>query len=329
MTRASLPRIGVVATSSAIGQIELQMGVEKLRTAGFSVRIHPVTARRHKFWAGTDSQRVEALLEYAHDPAIDVIWCARGGYGVTRILRELDDRTRKNRPPRKKLLVGYSDVTALHVFAARRWGWSTLHAPMPAGESFVGLKDRTEWGPLLNLVSGRGLKSMPWGSKKLRFLDSAPRPRQNIFGPLMGGNLSLWAALAGTPDFPRAAGAILFFEDVSEGLYRIDRYLTQLENAGAFEGVRGIILGDFADCRDTVQKVLMDRGGKYKPLRPALAQTSFLKMAFGELGTRHGFPVAIGLPVGHGPHYSPLPLHAKYRLKVDGNLQLMDWTWGS
>src|SRR5437870_217020 len=128
-------QVGVVAPSSAVGQVELGKGVERLRAAGLDVRVHPSCAAIHHTFAGTDEQRAGALYEYACDPAIDAIWCAGGGYGATRLLPMLEGMTR---PPGGKLLVGYSDVTALHEFVRARWDWDTLHFPMPSAGSFTG-----------------------------------------------------------------------------------------------------------------------------------------------------------------------------------------------
>src|SRR5258706_12862328 len=112
--KGPMMRIGIVAPSSAVGQVELNNGVEHLRAHGFEVVIHPNCARLHYTFAGTDAERAQALYDFAADPMIDVIWAAGGGYGATRILPLLDNLCEEFGSPRGKLLVGYSDITVLH-----------------------------------------------------------------------------------------------------------------------------------------------------------------------------------------------------------------------
>jgi muramoyltetrapeptide carboxypeptidase len=161
-----------------------------------------------------------------------------------------------------------------------------------------------------------------------------------IRGELTGGNLTLWAALAATPYAGAASGRILFFEDVAEPLYRIDRMVQSLALAGAFAGVLALVLGTFEDCNDSVPKVL-SRVPKarsraallrpsprdLKPLRPVMSRGRALRYTFKELGERMGIPIAMGLPVGHGPDYPPLPLGGIYSIGPDGSFRLDEWSW--
>ncbi|WP_428938248.1 S66 peptidase family protein [Fontivita pretiosa] len=329
--------VGVVAPCSPVGQIELDFGMEFLRQfADFVVHLHPQCAQQHFIWAGTDQDRAAAFWQYANDPDIDVIWSARGGYGATRILPLLEQLTQTHSPPPPKLLVGYSDVTVLHEFVRRRWRWHTLHAPMLAS-NLRALKPE-EWHAILGLVR-RQRPPIPWDSTQLRFLTSPPP--QPIRGELIGGNLSLWTALAGTPWQPDAHGKLLFFEDLSERPYRIDRMVTQIAQARMLDGVAGIILGDFTDCQDenvTVLALPPDQAARARlqadwsaglrvPLRPVYSPDEALKQIFGTVGSKLGIPVAAGLPVGHGPNFSPLPLGAQYELTPNGQLRLLEWSY--
>ncbi|MDB5294446.1 MAG: hypothetical protein JWO31_429, partial [Phycisphaerales bacterium] len=126
------PRIGIVSLSSPVGPVELERGLARLRAGGLSYVVHPDALARSFVTAGTDEQRARSLLDYAFDDAVDVVWCSRGGYGAARLLPLLAAATPPGRRPRPKLLVGYSDVTALHEYVRNAWGWRTLHAPMVA-----------------------------------------------------------------------------------------------------------------------------------------------------------------------------------------------------
>lgn len=326
-----LPRmkIGIIATSSTVPQIELDLGVEHLRSAAFDVLVHPQCRQQHFTFAGTDRARADALLEYAFDPSIDVVWAARGGYGATRILPLLAERTNDRKPP-PKLLVGYSDLTALHEFVRHRWHWAALHAPMPAANDFPRINP-DELAATFALVRHERPR-LAWEHASLSFI--ADPPNNPLRGPMLGGNLCVWNCLTGTPYAPRAHGAILFFEDLSEAYYRIDRIMTQLVQSGQLEGVRAIVLGDFTHCEDEKHMVLAERPDPSrpaeparKPLRPTFDRVQAFQEIFGALSDRLHIPIAAGLPVGHGPNFHPLPLGGEYELSPNGRLTLRAWDW--
>src|SRR5207248_10154220 len=157
-----------------------------------------------------------------------------------------DELTAKQGKPGKKLLVGYSDVTVLHEYVRTRWGWSTLHAPMPAASNFAKL-DADEWRAIVDYI-GKKHAAPPWERKPLTWMTAAPK--STLRAELIGGNLSLWASLIGTPYAQSGRGKIIFLEDVDEAFYRIDRMMTQLAQAGALDGAAAIVLGDFSNCND-------------------------------------------------------------------------------
>lgn len=330
--------VGIVAPSSVLPKVELRIGLERLQSSGFTLKVHPQCRRRHRFFAGSDSERAQAFYGYAVDSSLDVIWCARGGYGAARLLPLLERMTAERGIPERKLLIGCSDATALMEFVRSRWSWSTLHAAMPAVRHFSLLKG-AEWKNTLRWIQGKSVVS-PWEKgRPLRFFGAAPS--RSVNGELVGGNLSVWVSLVGTPHAPRARRKILLFEDVGEKLYRIDRMVRQLEFSGGFDEVKAIVLGTFQDCDDGVLKVLREepRGRDrlrvlrapaprdLALLRPEMGRQNALREIFGEVGERFSIPVAYGLPVGHGP-YHPMPLGAEYRLRPDGRLQLLSWDWG-
>lgn len=304
-------KIAITAASSAVPEIELEEGADRLRAEGFDVRVDPRCLARHFTYAGTDDQRAMSLWEAAVSDA-QVVWMARGGYGAARLLPMLDELTKQHGPPARKMLVGYSDVTVLHEYVRRRWGWTTLHAPMPATANF-GKYDPAQWEALMWMVRGQRPDDEVWG--RVSWMTEAVE----VEGELVGGNLSLWASLVGTPYAPTPArGRILFLEDIGERFYRIDRMVTQIRQAGLIDGALAIVLGDFTDCDDDAIKKVKQRGGGTRPLRLAIAKEEALREIFGGLGV----PVATGLPVGHGPGFAPLLLGGIYRVSREGEVEM-------
>jgi len=334
--------IGVVAPSSPVPQVELGLAVKRLKDSGFSVRLHPQLKRRSLFFAGTDIERAQAFFDLACDPKVSVVWCARGGYGAVRLLQWLEQMAAERGMPAKKLLVGYSDITALMEFVRKHWGWSTLHGPMLGLREFSILPE-AHYRPLVKLVSG-DQAALPFAARKLKFI-TAP-PTSPIRAEMVGGNLTVWTSLIGTRYAGITRGKILFFEDIDEPLYRVDRLMQQVALSGGLDEVKAIVLGTFQQCNDgspmvlkpgvlqgkrtqsQIERVLRKANKtELRPLRPVMDARKALREIFGSIGACYGIPVAEGLPVGHGPDYPPLPLGAKYELGRDGRLELLDWDW--
>jgi len=158
----------------------------------------------------------------------------------------------------------------------------------------------------------------PWGQWQLKWIGTPPA--RAIEADLIGGNLSVWNSLTGTRFAESATNRILFLEDIDEPPYRIDRMVTQLRQSGRLDGVAAIVLGAFTDCEDRVSQVLVSADSqKRMPLRRSYSVDEALEFSFGSLG----IPVAMGLPVGHGTHSTPLPLGEKYRLDCSGVLGIV------
>jgi muramoyltetrapeptide carboxypeptidase len=329
--------IGIVAPSAKVPKIELKLGLEKLRAEGFAVDVHPQCAKSHLFFAGTDEQRAQGFFDFAQSSKYSVIWCARGGHGAIRVLPILERMALEQGLPGKKLLIGYSDSTALMEYVRCEWGWSILHAPMPSMRTFS-ILDEQDWAALKSWIQG-DIIAPPWALTPLSFW--TPAPKSSLVAPLIGGNLTVWNCLLGTRFQGRADGCMLFLEDVHEPLYRIDRMLQQLLISGSLNNVRAIVLGNFMDCKDSVPSVLKSaptaknkmrmltaaKPSELQPLRKPMAEKKLLKELFSELGAHLQIPVLYGLPVGHGPEISPLPLGAMYRLTPQARLELVSWSW--
>lgn len=325
--------IGVVAPSFVVSTVELAAGVNRIRNAGFDVRVHPQCRKRHFFFAGDDQARAEAFFEFAWDPSVQVIWCARGGYGSTRLLPILERMAAEWGTPPRKLLVGYSDATALLEFTRSRWGWESLHAPMPGLRDFLEIPEKS-WKSITEAVRGNML-AFPWEKKRLKWIGGR-RPSRAISGQVVGGNLTVWTTMTGTVFAPSVNDKIFFLEDTGESLYRLDRYCQQLAAAGGLKGVKALVLGTYHLCDDIVPRgwarlpadeVEMKRM-ELAPLRPRISPKKALEEIFGSIGRELGIPVAVGLPVGHGKGgETPLPLGAKVELRPDGQLKLLRWEW--
>jgi len=231
--------VAVAAPAGPVSADRLDAGVAELRSLGFAVRVADGVLDRAGFTAGTTPRRLEQLHALFADDAVRAIVCARGGAGTIHLLPHLDRELVRTHP---KLLVGYSDVTALHL-ALARIGLTSLHGPMVARELAAG-EPAYDRASLWHGLTGEG---PPWASGPD---DLVPVRDGAAEGVLRGGCLSLLAASVGTPWALTTADepTILFVEDVDEPPYRVDRMLRQLTVSGALDGVVGVVLGSMKGC---------------------------------------------------------------------------------
>ncbi|MFI8519655.1 LD-carboxypeptidase [Streptomyces sp. NPDC085481] len=250
-------RVAVVAPSGPIPEDRLQAGLDILRGWDLEPVVAPHLLDTHPtlgYLAGADRARARDLTEAWCDPSVSAVLCARGGYGAQRMVDLLDWTA--IRAARPKVLVGYSDVTALHEAFAVRTGLATLHGPMVAAAAF--LKDEH---------TQESLRATLFEPESVRTLASATAGALvpgRARGVTLGGCVSLLAADLGTPHArPSARGGLLLLEDVGEEPYRLDRILTQLLRSGWLDGVAGIGLGSWEECGpyDEVRALLTDRLG--------------------------------------------------------------------
>ena len=315
---AKLPVIGVLAPAGPAPQVELFLGAERLADEGFSIYLHPQVTKQEQFFAGSDTDRALAFLDYAFDDEIEVLWAARGGYGCVRILPILDEITAQVGIPPKKTLIGFSDNTILLEYVRERWGWRVIHGPMPATQSFERVKGK-DWNTLVSL-----LKSSQPNTHKLKSVYLPPN-FVKAQGELVGGNLTMIASVLKTPYEFNLQGKLLFIEDVTEAPYKMDRMMQQLQLSGALSGVRALLLGTFTQCADSVPMVYAEPPGSRKkvplmPLRPTLSEVEVMRILFGELGETLGIPVFSGLRSGHGEGTEALELGRIVDLTLPGNL---------
>jgi len=203
---------------------------------------------RDGFLAGNDARRLEELNRALAEPNLSAIVAARGGYGLTRIAHLAEYAPLLRHP---KWIVGFSDVTALHV-EATALGIASIHGP---NASALGRADH--W------TRQRFLRALECPRATVRFDGLRAVRGGSASGPLAGGNLSLLFACRASGRLELPAGAILLLEDVGESAYRVDRMLSALIAGGALDGIAGVVLGDFSDCADSqrvsVHSVLAER----------------------------------------------------------------------
>lgn len=229
--------VGVVAASGPVDVEILDKGLAFLEECGFLVRLGCYVDQRRSYLAGTDEERCTDLNDMLRDPEIGGIFLARGGYGSMRLLESLDyDAVRRD----PKILVGMSDVTALQLSLYSRCGLVTLAGPMIAGQVGRGLDELSAHWFVKGLTE-------PFPGRNLFDLDGCLRVLRpgSAQGCIIGGCLSLIAALVGTDFCPDYSHAVLFLEEVNEPLYRVDRMLTQLRLAGIFDVISAVVGGHF------------------------------------------------------------------------------------
>lgn len=271
-------RVAVIAPASAFDRESFEAGLAVI-AARYEARYQPSILERHRYLAGEDARRLQELKTALADPAVKAVFCARGGYGAMRLLPEL--RALPEFPA--KPLVGFSDITALHL-CLQSLGLTSIHGPV-----------LTQLGSLSPATRARLFALLETASPAAALSGSQTLVPGVVEGPLLGGCLSVLTRLLGTPYLPALDGAILLLEDRGERPYRLDRMWTHLALAGVFTRVRGIALGDFSGCEEP--------GAPYSSgdvLRDLAAAT--------------GLPCAAGFPVGHGDANEPVPLGVRARL---------------
>ncbi len=300
-------RIGLVAPAGPLlERDDLARGRELCQALGYQPVLFPSAGRKYGYLAGSDDERVADLNAALADPSLDAVWCLRGGYGMTRILPRVDLAAAARHP---KVVLGYSDITALLVPLHAATGLVTFHGPI--ARAALGPFSRWHLDRVTTSVSPAGrLGRLAPPSDVL--VSSANRivtlRGGRAEGPLVGGNLSLLQCLVGTSWFPDLAGAILFIEDVGEDLYRVDRMLAHLRTVGALAKVAGVIVGRFTE---------MDRGGDDGALGFDEVLATYLEPL--------GVPVAFGFPIGHIEEQWTMPIGVRARLDADaGEVELLE-----
>ena len=282
--------IGIIAPGSPITAEQLAAGVQELERRGFQTRYREDILAAERYLAGSLERRLTEFYELWEDPRVRAVIAARGGYGCQHLLPFLDV-TRLRRHP--KILVGYSDLTALQLFLVQDCELVTFHGPMVTKDFAEGPAhyDWDSFERILCHTTPQGVLTSPGTSTLIG---------GTATGRLVGGCLSLIAALIGTPWQLETQHSILFLEDVAERPFRLDRMLHQMKLAGMFEQVRGILFGEMYDC--TI---------------PADAGYQLEDLCF-DLIKDIGVPTLFGWQSGHSPMKNrTLPLGIQVKLDAD------------
>lgn len=280
--------IGMICPAGHMPKSRMRTCIRVLREQwGFRVREGRTLGAGEDYFSGTDEERLSDLQEMLDDPEVKAVLCARGGYGVGRIIDRVDFTALKKNP---KWVVGFSDVTVLHAHIHSRLGIATLHGPMAGAFNAGGWKGASV-DSLHRALTGKRTRyaSEPHGFDR----------QGSATGPLIGGNLALLSHLVGSASMPDTEGGILFLEEVGEQLYNIDRMLHQLKRAGKLKGLAGLVVGGFTECRDT------DR---------PFGQTPYEIVR--DIVSEYEYPVCFGFPVSHGRENMALKSGCIHELKV-------------
>lgn len=282
--------IGIAAPASPFDQQAFDRGVGVLESTGYSVKIPESLFMKRGYLAGSDSDRASQLMKLFEDESVKAVFCARGGFGSMKLLPLLDFEAICALP---KILMGFSDITALLIAIYNRCGMVTFHGPLVTTLKEDSKKTCTA------LIDAFG-SNRPLTLKPRKALVLNPG---RASGRLVGGNLTCLCHLVGTPYEPHFEGHILFIEDRGEAPYRIDRMLTQLSLGGHLERVTGVVLGSFQDC------------GPFEDVY------AIVKEAF-----RHtGVPILAGFDIGHGTDNLTVPIGLEADLDTeDGSLRFQE-----
>ena len=285
--------IGITAPAGHIDLTEIQPAVIQMESWGFKTKIGATIGKKDFTFGGTDEERATDFQQMLDDPNINAIMCARGGYGMVRIIDRLDFSKFVQQP---KWIIGFSDLTVLHSHLNRNYGIASIHSKMC--NSFP-----DDWSKAedIQIVTINSIKQALIGEEMKYAADPNP---SNIAGTaegvLVGGNLKTIETLSGTKSDLNTAGKILFVEDTGEYLYSIDRMFWNLERTGKLAKLKGLIVGGFKIRKDdegedfgrTVYDIVMEKVKKYE------------------------YPVCFDFPVGHQKNNYALKCGMKHRLEV-------------
>jgi muramoyltetrapeptide carboxypeptidase len=278
--------IAITCPAGYMAAEKAQTCINTLQNWGYQVMVgKTLGSNSQNYFSGSDNDRRDELQAMLDDESINAILFGRGGYGVGRIIDQLDFTKFKKKP---KWIIGFSDITVLHSHIYTNFKIATLHAPMAAAFNDDGFKNEFV----------QSLQKALAGKKATYKCAANPfNKKGTATGELVGGNLCLLAHLTGTPSDINTKNKILFIEDIGEQIYNIDRMLYQLKRSGKLKNLAGLVVGGFTDMKDTdrpfgktVQEVIQAIVAEYK------------------------YPVCFNFPVSHGA--------ANYALKVGGKYEL-------
>jgi muramoyltetrapeptide carboxypeptidase len=282
--------IALIAPSSPISEEDVTLTKQYFEDLGMDVTVPKDLLGGDLLCANSDEKRLLNLQNALNDPAVDIIWLLRGGYGLTRLVPDL---LQMKRPEKEKLFIGFSDGTVLHLFLNQFWDWPTLHGP-GANQLAKRTVGSQSIEAALQAIKG-GLSNCP-----LPFLFPFNQPAKKmktLQGVVTGGNLCILTCSLGTDWQINPRDKILFLEDIDERGYRIDRMLNHLDQAHAMDGIKAIIFGDFTRGLES------DGTSQILPVLQRYSESSKL-------------PIFRVEGCGHEKENLPLPFNVEVRFEV-------------
>ncbi len=282
--------IGIVCPSGYMPLENMQTCFEVLQQSGFTIKKGTTLGTHFNYFSGTDEERLHDMQEMLNDDNIKAILCARGGYGLSRIIDKINFDKFVMKP---KWIIGYSDITILHSHIFQNYNIASLHSPM-AGAFNDGGSETEYVQSLLKALSG---KTSIYHCEANKY--NKPGKAD---GELIGGNLCLLAHVIGSKSSIDTNDKILFIEDVGEYIYNMDRIMIQLQRAGKLENLAGLIVGSFTDMKDTVI-----------PFGESVYDSIYDKIK------DYSYPVCFHFPVGHATENYALKHGVLHTLEVTEN----------
>lgn len=297
-----------VAPAGELDRERMLRAARRLEERGYRVKMRDDLFAQEGYLAGSDERRREELMQAFLDPEVDAVFPGTGGYGTMRILDRLDYQAIRRHP---KILIGFSDISGLHLAINRHAGLVTYHTPSP----MYGLGSEEGMEPFTEQSFFQAITNADCNGYVIEVPEEAPQPvaigRGKARGRLTGGNLSLISALEGTPFAIDTRDAILMIEDTREAPYRIDRMLRQLQLAGKLATIRGAVLGQFTRNYSREDQITED---------PRYSIEGVLRQYFEPLGV----PVLMNFPVGHHPMNASLPMGGEVEVNARrGTLRIL------
>ncbi len=283
--------IGIICPSGYMPYEKAVMAIESLAEWGFRVVPGKTLGHQFNYFSGTDEERLADLQMMMDDDNIKAIFCARGGYGMGRIIDDIKFKKFEKKP---KWIIGFSDITVLQSNLYSCYKIASLHAPMA-----VAFNDAESTNPYIqslhDALIGRHASYTNAGNSFNK--------KGEASGVLVGGNLSILAHLLGTPSEIKTKNKILFIEDVGEYIYNVDRMMYQLKRNGKLDDLKGLIVGKFTDMKDTTL-----------PFGQTVEEVIF------NIVKDYDYPVCFDFPVSHDKENYALKIGGKYKLSVSSTL---------
>lgn len=280
--------VAIVCPSGYLPAEKAQTCIRVLCDWGFNVKVGKTLGHQFNYFAGTDQERLEDFQEALDDDSVQAILCGRGGYGVSRIIDNIDWTKFKSNP---KWIIGFSDITVFHCHLLSQFNTVSIHSSMSAAFD----DDRYKNDYI------QSIRKAITGEKLLFSCETHEFNKQGeVKGELVGGNLSLLAHLIGSKSDINTNGKILFIEDIGEYIYNIDRMLIQLERAGKFNNLKALIAGGFTDMKETT---IPFGQTAYEIIRDKMKN--------------YDYPVCYGFPVSHDIDNYALKVGVDYKLSIN------------